>query len=117
MSGTSDAPSLPPDLQQAMDLFRAQFAEQLPARLAQVQERLAAWQAQPADDTLLADLHRVLHRLAGSAGTFGMPTFGDACRALESRLDELAAQPQRTAVDVAQVAAQVAALDGMVTGE
>jgi HPt (histidine-containing phosphotransfer) domain-containing protein len=109
MSGASSP--LPPDLQQAMDLFRAQFAEQLPARLAEVRERLAAWQAAPADDTLLADLHRVLHRLAGSAGTFGMPAFGDACRAIESRLDELAAQPQRPAADVAQVAAQVAALD------
>lgn len=113
MSGASSP--LPADLQQAMDLFRAQFAEQLPARLAELHECLAAWQAAPADDARLADLHRVLHRLAGSAGTFGMPAFGDACRAIESRLDELAALPQRTPADAAQVASQIAALGALRT--
>lgn len=107
---------LPGDLQQAMDLFRAQFAEQLPARLAELRERLAAWQAQPASDERLRDLHRVLHRLAGSAGTFGMPAFGDACRAIELRLDDLQARPDRTDAEVAQVAADIAGLDAMVAG-
>ena len=107
---------LPGDLQQAMDLFRAQFAEQLPARLSELRERLAAWQAEPANDDRLRDVHRVLHRLAGSAGTFGMPDFGDACRAIEQRLDDLQARPERTDAEVAQVAGDIAALDAMAAG-
>lgn len=104
---------LPPDLQQALDLFRAQFAEQLPARLAELRERLAAWQAEPASDERLRDLHRVLHRLAGSAGTFGMPAFGEACRAIELALDDPQLQAARSPADVARVVAQVAALDAL----
>ena len=107
---------LPPDLQQALDLFRAQFAEQLPARLAELHERLAAWQAEPASDERLRDLHRVLHRLAGSAGTFGMPAFGEACRAIELALDDLQLQAARSPADVARVAAQVAALEALARG-
>ncbi|MBK6009357.1 Hpt domain-containing protein [Ramlibacter ginsenosidimutans] len=31
----------------------------------------------------------MLHRLAGSAGTFGLPALGEACRAIELQLDDL----------------------------
>lgn len=96
-----------------MDLFRAQFAEQLPARLAELRTCLAAWQAAPEDDGALAALYRVVHRLAGSAGTFGMPAFGEACRAAEMRLDAMREQTARSPDEVAQVAAQVAALEGL----
>ena len=104
---------LPGDLQQALDLFRTQFAEQLPARLSEVADRLAAWQADPSSDDRLRELHRVLHRLAGSAGTFGMPAFGEACRAIELRLEELQGRPQRSPADVAQVAVAVGGLAGL----
>lgn len=104
---------LPDDLQQALDLFRAQFAEQLPARLSEVGDRLAAWQADPSSDDRLRELHRVLHRLAGSAGTFGMRAFGDACRAIELQLEELQARPARTPVEVDQVAVGIAGLEGI----
>ena len=101
----------PGDLQQALDLFRAQFAEQLPARLAEAQARLAEWRVAPDDNDALKGLHRVLHRLAGSAGTFGMPEFGDACRAIELQLDALLERPARTLADVAAVEQRIAALD------
>lgn len=94
--GSMSQPSLPADLQQALDLFRAQFAEQLPARLAEASDLLQACLAHPDSDDPLQALHRVLHRLAGSAGTFGMPAFGDACRAIEDALEALLAVHPRT---------------------
>ena len=100
----------PADLQQALDLFRAQFAEQLPARLAEAGERLAEWREEPGSDERLRGLLRVLHRLAGSAGTFGMPEFGSACRTIELQLDALLEQPERSPADIDSVAQQVAAL-------
>lgn len=93
------APDLPSDFEQAIALFRAQFAQSLPERMAEVHACLAACLAAPQEQAPLKDLHRVLHRLAGSAGTFGMPAFGDACRAIEARLESLMEQPERTLAD------------------
>ena len=107
------APPLPDDLQQALDLFRSQFAEQLPARLAEADTALAAWRAAPGDDEALRSLFRVLHRLAGSAGTFGMPLFGDACRVIELQLEELLARGDRTVADVERIAQAIAQLDAL----
>jgi HPt (histidine-containing phosphotransfer) domain-containing protein len=100
------------DLQQALDLFRAEFAQQLPQRLAQAREALHASRQAPAADEPLRELHGVLHRLAGSAGTFGMPELGAACRALELQLDELMMQPGRTGTDLDAVERALAALAG-----
>lgn len=108
-------PAAPADIQQALDLFRAQFAEQLPARLAEAHDCLAAWRVDPGSDDALRGLHRVLHRLAGSAGTFGMPSLGEACRAMELQIDDLLARETRTQHDVDGVAQAVAAL-AMVRG-
>jgi HPt (histidine-containing phosphotransfer) domain-containing protein len=108
---------LPADLQQALDLFRAQFAEQLPARFSELRERLASWREDPASDQCLRDLHRVLHRLAGSAGTFGMPAFGEACRAIELRLEEFVGRAERSPAEVAQVAADIEALEAIAARE
>jgi HPt (histidine-containing phosphotransfer) domain-containing protein len=102
---------LPEDLQQALDLFRSQFAEHLPARLAEARAALDAWRTEPGSDERLRALHRVLHRLAGSAGTFGMPALGDAARAIELQLDALLERTQRGSADVEAIAAQVEALE------
>ena len=106
----SDSFSLPPDLQQALDLFRAQFAEQLPARMEEASQALAACLAAPDDDDRLRALHRVLHRLAGSAGTFGMPEFGAECRVIEDRLEALLARHPRAHEDFDEVVGALAAL-------
>ena len=104
---------LPGELQQALDLFRAQFASQLPARLAEARAALDAWAAAPQDDERLRALHRVLHRLAGSAGTFGMPAFGDAARAIELQLETLLERPGRGPQEVEAIASQLAAMEGV----
>ena len=100
----------PGDLQQALDLFRAQFAQSLPARMAQVQEQLQACRAAPAEDEPLRALHRLVHALAGSAGTFGLPQFGAACKAIEGQLDELLVRSVRSREDFDPVGAALAAL-------
>ena len=103
-------PAAPADIQQALELFRAQFAEQLPARLEEAHACLAAGRADPASDAALRGLHRVRHRLAGSAGTFGLPVLGEACRAIELQLDDLLLRDARTQHDVEFVAQAVTAL-------
>lgn len=104
--------SSPPDdpLQAAIALFRQQFAQTLPERMAEARRWLDACLAAPQDDAPLRELHRVLHKLAGSAGTFGMPEFGLACRDVEDRLDALLAQPRRTRADFEAVERALAEL-------
>ena len=106
----SSSPASPADFQQALDLFRAQFAEQLPSRLEEVQEALHAWRAEPQSDERLRALHRVLHRLAGSAGTFGMPALGEACRSVELDVEELLARLTREGDDIDRISRAIAQL-------
>jgi chemotaxis protein histidine kinase CheA len=110
MSDAHPAPPLPGEIEQALALFRAQFAASLPVRMQDAQAALRACRAAPGDDAPLKDLHRVLHRLAGSAGTFGWPEFGSACGVVEDQLEALLLQPVRSAADFDRVAAAMAAL-------
>jgi chemotaxis protein histidine kinase CheA len=96
---SSPAPAADDDFQQAMRRFQQEFAAQLPGRLQEARDRLRACQAQPADDAAVAELHRVLHKIAGSAGTFGLAEVGDGARALEDMLEPMMTRPGRTAAD------------------
>jgi chemotaxis protein histidine kinase CheA len=100
----------PADFETALRQFRTEFAQQLPGRLQDARDRLQECLAAPADDGRLRELHHVLHRLAGSAGTFGMPGLGEAARGIEEALDELLLRPGRTAADLAPLAQRIAAL-------
>ena len=78
-----------PPISDALNELRRQFATQLPARLDTIRDQSrrldpAAWQAAEAEA-----LHRLIHGLTGSAGTFGMQSASDAARALETRLANL----------------------------
>lgn len=103
IGAVSSATNPPTDIEQAIALFRQQFAQTLPQRMAEARACLEAALAAPQDDAPLRELHRVLHKLAGSAGTFGMPEFGLACRAVEDRLEALLARAQRTRADLEAV--------------
>ena len=59
-----------------LDELRAEYRAELPAKLAHLKELL--------NQGRLKELHRALHSLAGSAGTFGLPAVGDAAREAEA---------------------------------
>jgi HPt (histidine-containing phosphotransfer) domain-containing protein len=75
-----------------LDELRAEYRRDLPAKL----ERLhALWSARQ-----LPELHRALHMLAGSAGSFGLAAVSKAAREAEHYLDACGA-----ALDAGQQAA------------
>ena len=100
----------PADFEAAVRQFRAEFTQQLPVRMQDAQNRLQDCLAAPADDEPLRKLHRVLHKLAGSAGTFGHAQLGDDARIIEDLLDALLLQAPRVAGDFAPVAQRLQAL-------
>lgn len=98
------------DFQEAMRRFQQEFASQLPARLLEARQLLAACREAPADDGRLRELHRCVHKLAGTAGTFGMPEVSREARAIEEQLDVLL---QRAGRDVAAFGPAGAMLDAL----
>lgn len=85
--------------QQVLAKLSKDFVVQLPARLDQAEALLAACQAVPDDPVPLEELHRLLHTLAGNAGTFGHAALGAKAREAEHVLARLAARAERTAAD------------------
>ncbi len=81
--------SSPGDLDVArlqLQKLRAAFVGRLPSRFAEIRsliDRLAAHAHGPSD---LETLHRLVHSITGSAGTFGFPELSNAARQLEGRL-------------------------------
>jgi HPt (histidine-containing phosphotransfer) domain-containing protein len=67
------------------------FANGVPATLAQLGELRAAFDPHAPDPRIVAELHQILHTVAGSAATFGFRTMGQQARALEQRLRVLMA--------------------------
>jgi chemotaxis protein histidine kinase CheA len=114
----ADAPLPPsmanasPALQQAWRQLRRDYADQLPAKLAHAAALLGDCQRAPDDDGALEALHRALHTLAGSAGTFGWNALGERARAAEHLLDALGPRHPRSRSDFDPVAALVDGLPG-----
>ena len=76
-----------------LDFARAQlqqlqsgFVARLPAQLVEARASVDRLVQSGGDRTELESLHRLVHSLTGSAGTFGMPELSDAARHLEGRL-------------------------------
>ena len=64
------------------------FIGRLPATITAMQEQLASGNLAPDDLTVWQTLHRQLHTIAGSAGSFGYAQLGLSARTLEHRLNE-----------------------------
>ena len=97
-----------------MEQFRADFARQLPERVQEAQGYLQASLANPDDEVPLCELHRVVHKLAGSCGTFGLREIGDTARDIEDLLDQLLAAPGERAGKLAPVAEKLVVLAALV---
>jgi HPt (histidine-containing phosphotransfer) domain-containing protein len=67
------------------------FAAGVPDTLARLGALRAAVDPQAPDPRMVADLHQLLHTVAGSAATFGFRNMGHHARALEQRLRVLMA--------------------------
>jgi len=68
----------------ALKALQEAFARDVPIRIAELRQ---TWE-DPAlgDETRLQTLHQLAHRLAGAAGTFGLGSLGEACRAFELKV-------------------------------
>lgn len=82
--GTNEA------LHDQLQALNEKFAERLKEDLAELEQRaeqLLQVREQEQRRQLVSDLHQRLHRLAGTAGTFGFTTLGEQSRLLEQRAD------------------------------
>ncbi len=78
------------DVRRKLDILKTRFREKASGDIhlvASIAEQAAIGQGSPDE---LRRAYQVLHRLAGSAGTFGFRVFGDEARALELILKPLA---------------------------
>ncbi len=82
-----------------MRQVREAYCEGLPARLAAIEAVWAeAWRQDPPHAARLDEVHRLVHGLAGTAGTFGLAQVSAAALRLEERL-VAAPEADRSAVD------------------
>jgi chemotaxis protein histidine kinase CheA len=77
------------ELAEAIQLLAEGFIARLPATLASMREQLDLIWQDPSNQTAWRNMHRHLHGIAGSGGTFGYTELGDRARALEIRINEL----------------------------
>ncbi|MFZ6748574.1 diguanylate cyclase [Undibacterium sp. Ren11W] len=76
-------------LQDALRALNQIFAEKLPSKLQEIDHALSQFTQHPEDKDALALLHRLLHTMSGSAGTFGFDELGQQSRKLEVRIKPL----------------------------
>jgi diguanylate cyclase (GGDEF)-like protein len=75
-------------VQQKMHHLQALYRQQLPQRLDEVESLLAQVQLTK-DNELAQQLLRLLHNMAGSGATFGLPKITEVARKLENTLQEV----------------------------
>lgn len=71
-----------------MELLRVRYLERLNGDLAEVAQLAAGLSGGERDRQALGKLHHRLHKLAGSAGTFGFEVIGGRVRQLEAIAQE-----------------------------
>ncbi|WP_339938387.1 diguanylate cyclase [Undibacterium luofuense] len=73
-------------LHEKLRALEAIFLQKLPGKCEEIVSALENLASSPDDTGLQHDLHRYLHTMAGSAGTFGFEALGRQARVYESRL-------------------------------
>ncbi|WP_334187706.1 Hpt domain-containing protein [Noviherbaspirillum sp.] len=94
------------NLQEQMRLLQNGFLARLPARIDAMEQAMHRWIA-GGDEADLRVLHRLLHSLAGTAGTFGLQDTGEASRRLENTVASWLASEEHTKADIATFAASL----------
>ena len=88
-AGRPDATSDDPrkaTIDQTVNRLALRFFHKLPARIAEIGELRAILKSAATDRQTLAELHRKVHSLTGTASTFGFAAVADAARSLERAL-------------------------------
>lgn len=75
------------EFRQMLDAVSAEFRASLPARLAGIDELWGCVTGSGHNAQQMDDLIRMLHKIAGSAETFGLTAVGQAAAAAESALE------------------------------
>ena len=78
-----------PPISEALAELNRHFADQLPTRLDTIREQFNAIDPAQWLPTEVEKLHRLIHNLTGSAGTFGMRSLANTTRTLETELAAL----------------------------
>jgi diguanylate cyclase (GGDEF)-like protein len=71
-----------------LNALRADYAERLPAEMAHLRELVACALVPETQQSALVGLGQKLHKLAGSAGSFGFPELGKQAKKLELQLQD-----------------------------
>ena len=83
-----------PSLADKMAALEAAFKDRLPKKLSEIDGALAESLSNSADTKPLQAMHQLLHKMAGSAGTFGFVALGLRARDLEGQLDALLSEAE-----------------------
>lgn len=95
-----------------LDVLRADYAARLPAEIKAMHELAVCAQTPQRQFTALAELAQKLHKLAGSAGSFGFPELGKKAKKLELQTHEWLATHTVDAGMLRIFTVAVAALEG-----
>ena len=74
------------ELKEKLKALEVMFAQRLPMRLREIDAALEQCAAEPANPAHAILLHRLLHSIAGTAGTFGYARLGERASSLEHDL-------------------------------
>ncbi len=77
--------------EQELQALKDAYAEQLPAKLAQIDELWGVLVDKRWDEAVFNTFHRTVHSMAGSAPVFGFSAMGKCARELEISLKAVAA--------------------------
>lgn len=91
--------------------LKKDFAASVSLRLKVIEEALQHVILQPEDEDRLHALHRLVHSLSGTAGSFGLVQLGLDARKIENQIVALVGCPNRSAKDLILIAEAVAELD------
>lgn len=97
-------------VQMKVDLMAKVFMGRLPVRFDKMSQALALCRADPQAVDNWVELHRLLHSLAGAAGTFGCEALGAHAARIEQRVKQLLALPERTSIHLDEIGHALASL-------
>jgi len=86
---STDAEQKANELEEAIRALGVVFIGRIPSALTSMDDELVSIEKDPQNQTAWKTLHRHLHSMAGSAGTFGHDELGDRARELENRINDI----------------------------